>query len=215
MPHRAIGADARGPGQSKGTHRHQRDSGGQRQSEREVHAREAHPDWCGEAGSHPGEENGELVMKRRLILLNLVLLVAIAVAGNALRDRYLAAKAHEQQVLKQKPPLVPPPQIPDTPKTPPVAAATYADVAQKMLFTRDRNPNVIVEPPKVPPPKVMPPLPFAYGVMDFGSGPIVLLAEKAGGQNKSYHPGDKIGEFKIASVSSRDITFEWDGKEIK
>ncbi len=101
------------------------------------------------------------------------------------------------------------------PKTPPVAAATYADVAQKMLFTRDRNPNVIVEPPKVPPPKVMPPLPFAYGVMDFGSGPIVLLAEKAGGQNKSYHPGDKIGEFKIASVSSRDITFEWDGKEIK
>ncbi len=61
----------------------------------------------------------------------------------------------------------------------------------------------------------MPPLPFAYGVMDFGSGPQILLAEKSGGQNKLYKIGDTIGEFKILAVSNKEVTFEWDGKEIK
>jgi len=154
-------------------------------------------------------------MKPRLLLLNLLLLAGIVFAATVLKQKYQESKGHQEQVLKQKTAVAPPPEIPPIAKSSPVAATTYAQVAQQMLFTRDRNPNVIVEPPKPPPVKVMPPLPFAYGVMDFGSGPQVLLAEKSGAQNKLYKIGDKIGEFKVLSVSNKEISFEWDGKEIK
>jgi len=155
-------------------------------------------------------------MKQRLLLLNMVLLLAIVAAGAVLRQKYLQSKGQQQVVLQQKPAPVPPPNIPPIQKTPPVTASTYAQVAQQMLFTRDRNPNVILPPPPAPPPpKVMPPLPFAYGVMDFGSGPLVLLSEKSGGQNKPYKVGDKIGEFKVLAVSNKEISFEWEGKEVK
>ncbi len=155
-------------------------------------------------------------MKQRLLLLNVILLIAIVAAGSVLRKKYLESKGHQETVLKQKPSPVPAPNIPSIPKSAPVAATSYAQVAQQMLFTRDRNPNVILPPPPPPPPeKKMPPLPFAYGVMDFGSGPMVLLSEKSGGQNKPYKIGDKIGEFKVLAVSNKEITFEWEGKEVK
>src|SRR5689334_6663518 len=149
-------------------------------------------------------------MKQRLLLLNMVLLLAIAGAGTVLKRKYQEARVEEQKVLEQKPTPVPAPEIPALPKTAPVTATTYADVAQKLLVSKDRNPNVILPPPPAPPePPKMPPLPFAYGVMDFGSGPLVLLAEKSGGQNKPYKIGDKIGEFKVLAVSNKEISFDW------
>ena len=57
-----------------------------------------------------------------------------------------------------------------------------------MLFTRDRNPNVVIE---VAPPKPMPPLPSAFGFMNFG-GPSVILTEKPGGPQRAYRPGEQI-----------------------
>ena len=50
-------------------------------------------------------------------------------------------------------------------------ATKYNDVAQKNLFSKDRNPQVIIDPPKPPdPPKPMPKLPVVYGVMGLPSG---------------------------------------------
>jgi hypothetical protein len=154
-------------------------------------------------------------MKQRLLLLNLVLLLAIAAAGTVLRKKHLESKAAEQKVLSQKPAPVPPPDVPPLPKPAPVMATQYAEVAQKLVVSRDRNPNVILPPPPPPPEKPkMPALPFAYGVMDFGSGPMVLLSEKAGGQNKPYKIGDTIGQFKILAVSNKEIVFEWNGEKV-
>jgi hypothetical protein len=83
-----------------------------------------------------------------------------------------------------------------------------------MLFAKDRNPNVVIE-QKAPPPKpVMPPLPFVYGVMDFGNGPRVIMAEKSGAKQAGYFRGDKIGEFKLLDVNNTDILFEWNGERI-
>ena len=73
------------------------------------------------------------------------------------------------------------------PKT--VAPAEYLDVAQKMLFSKDRNPNVIVEPEKPKPEPPMPALPSYYGQMTLFD-PVVFLALGAGGQ-KSYHPATR------------------------
>jgi hypothetical protein len=80
-----------------------------------------------------------------------------------------------------------------------------------MLFVPDRNPTVIIEPVK---PKPVPPLPVAYGVLNFGDGPAAILSEKVNSPNRAFQPGDMIGEFKLVAVSPEELVFEWEGKRI-
>ncbi len=94
-------------------------------------------------------------------------------------------------------------------------AAKYADVATRNLFSKDRNPTVIVEAPKVEPPKVMPPLPVVYGVLTLSSGTKAIMAEKTGASSKTVHAGDAIGDFKILAMDANKVTFEWDGKPLE
>src|SRR5690242_11970701 len=154
-------------------------------------------------------------MKRRLLFLNVLLLGATAGGVYMLKERAEQAKTHELQVLNHKIPVAPPPAIAPVPYPAPVAATTYIDVATKVLFSKDRSPNPIVDPPKPVPEKKMPPLPFAYGIMDFGAGPTIIMAEKSGMPHHGYHIGDKVGEFKLLAVNGRELTLDWDGKEIK
>jgi hypothetical protein len=98
-----------------------------------------------------------------LLLLNLVLLLLTAAAGWQLRREWLAARAREEAVLKRK--LQPAPAPPVSPMEParPVMPAGYAEIAQKMLFVRDRNPNVVVEAVPAPPPSRCRRSPFCAG----------------------------------------------------
>lgn len=155
-------------------------------------------------------------MKHKLLLINLLLLALVAASGSVLRQKWRESKAREESVLKQKAAPVPAPVITPIPAVPPAPPAVYADVAQKLLVSKDRNPNVFVEPPPPPPaPPVMPPLPFAYGVMDFGAGPSVMMSEKSGGQQHTYRIGDKIGPFKLLDVNRTDILLDWNGKPVQ
>lgn len=150
-------------------------------------------------------------MKRRLLLLNVALVALIAAGGYQLRQRWLAAAARERAVAAGRLKALPaPPQEPLRPPEPATGAA-YGDVAQKMLFSKDRNPTVVVE---VAPPKPMPPLPAAVGVVNFGEGPTAILSEKPGGPHRSYSPGDTVGEFTLLEVSPESIVFEWEGQKI-
>ena len=120
-------------------------------------------------------------MRRNLWLLDLILLVAVVVTGFVLKQKWSETSRREQTLLKQIVPAVPPPAFPSIPGVNPITAANYMETVQMMLFSRDRNPNVILDPPPPPPPPPqMPPLPVAYGVMDLGSGPTAILAEKLG-----------------------------------
>ena len=96
-----------------------------------------------------------------------------------------------------------------------VKAASYAAVAQKMLFSRDRNADVLVPAPfihpMVPPP--MPPLPKLHGVMMVGGNPRVILSVGAEGQ-KIYGFGDRIGGWEIVKFDSKTISLKWLDKEI-
>lgn len=150
-------------------------------------------------------------MKRRLLLLNLVLLVAVTSAAWRLRQDWLAARAREQALLRRQAKPLPPPPVMFSKPVEPVMAASYADIAQKMLFSKDRNPNVVVE---VKPPKPMPPLPLLYGVMDLPDGTTAVMAEKSGARHMGVRLGDKVGEFTLLAVSREDITLEWDGKPL-
>jgi hypothetical protein len=154
-------------------------------------------------------------MNRRLLILDLVLVLFAAGLVWLLRARYLEARAHEVAVLSQK---VPPKPVLAPPSPQPVRGsvpAEYADVAQRTLFSKDRNPNVVVEAPKPPPEPVMPALPVYHGQMAIGE-PIALLslANQAATQ-KGYHAGDKIGDFKLVAFDSDKIEFEWNGKKIE
>lgn len=151
-------------------------------------------------------------MKNRLLLLNLVLALLIAGVGRQLRQNWIESRAREQQMFGRAFKPYPAPVLPPFVVTPAVAAAGYFDVAEKMLFSKDRNPIVVVE---AAPVKPMPPLPFFHGLMDLGQGPTIILSAKSGAPHRGYHLGELIGEFKILSVDQQSIEFEWDGKPVR
>jgi hypothetical protein len=154
-------------------------------------------------------------LKRKLILLNLVLAALTAVAGWQWRVRWLAAKAHENAVLGRKTPAAPAPPHSPLANVAPTVAAQYIDIANKVLFNKERNPNLpLPEPPAPPPPEPMPALPVIRGVLNI-DGPSAIMSEQAGGSGKEVHPGDTIGPFKLLAVNNEEIVLEWKGQEVR
>ena len=153
-------------------------------------------------------------MKRKLLLANLALLALSVAGGMHLRREWTEAHAREGDVLRKRMRLAPPPPISPLPAAAPVKADGYSDIAQKMLFSRDRNPVVVVEPP--PPPKVvpMPPLPLFHGVVDLGDGAMAIMSVGPKGPHRDYQPGDQVGDFKLVAVNNEELVLEWDGKTI-
>jgi hypothetical protein len=151
-------------------------------------------------------------LKRRLLLVNLVLLALIGAAGWKMRQNWIQARQREARMFGRPLQPAPAPSLPASPPVAPVTAGTYLDVAQQVLFSQDRNPVVVVE---AAPPKPMPPLPIFYGVMDLGQGPTVILGEKPDGGHRGYKIGDRIGEFKLVSINRTEIEFEWDGQPVR
>lgn len=147
----------------------------------------------------------------RLFLLNLVLLGAVVAAAVELKNRYEETERRVELVKNTPLQYLPPGTYPSLPKTEKLVPANYFDIASRLLFSRDRNPNVIVTPP---PEKVMPPLPVAYGVLLISNPPILFLSSQRGQPQKGYRPGDRIGEFTIRAFNSKQVDFEWDGKRV-
>jgi hypothetical protein len=155
-------------------------------------------------------------LNRKLRLLDLGLVALLALLGVQLHHQRIRAQAREQALVHAgaKPNGVGP--LAPLPKVEPLTATSYADVAAKNLFSKDRNPNVILDPVIPPPEKPVPPFPVARGVMLWGGvPPTVVLSAKAGGQQRGYHPGEQIGEWKIASIDNSYVVFEWNGKQFK
>lgn len=154
-------------------------------------------------------------MKTKYILLNLCLLAAVVLVGWQVRTRLAAAAADRartarnpiQSAVGNVPPSVP---VPDA-----APAARFAEVATKDLFARDRNPVVIVEPPKVEKPKDMPGLPVLFGVLGLPGGTRAMMAERSGLPSKTVRAGDTIGEFTVLALNTSTVKFGWEGREIE
>jgi hypothetical protein len=152
----------------------------------------------------------------KLRLLDLALLVLAGLMYWHLRGEWIASHARDLALLNSSLPATRVALLTPLEKVNSVSAADFADVATKNLFSADRNPNVIVDPPKPPPPKPQPPFPVAHGVMLWdGVPPTIVLSEKANGPQKGYHPGDTIGPWTVVSVDNSYADFEWDGKDFK
>ena len=153
-------------------------------------------------------------MNRKLLILDVVLAAVAIYAGFQFHGQWLLAKAREAATMNQKPPAPPPPQFTPLATAPPVLAAGYAEIAQKLLFDRSRNSTVVVDVPPPPPPKPVPPLPVYHGMMNIGDGPAAILSVNAASPQMEIHPGETIGPFKLVDVNSQEIALEWDGKII-
>jgi hypothetical protein len=146
-------------------------------------------------------------------LLNIALAAVLVLLGYVLRQHWQETRSHEDGVLLKKVPPAPPPHNPPQPLVPKLQATSYVEVAQKVLFSRDRNPDVIPEPPKPPPPPPpVPPFPVAHGVMIWGDVPPTIILSMGKSDQQAYRAGDKVGEFEIASITDRQIVFTWNGK---
>jgi hypothetical protein len=152
----------------------------------------------------------------KLRLLDLALLLLAVFLYWRLRGEWIDSHARDLALLNSTLPAAQVPGLAPLDKVDAVAAAEFADVALKNLFSKDRNPQVIVDPPPPPPVKPQPPFPVAHGIMIWdGVPPTIVLSEKAGGPQKGYRPGDTIGPWTLVSVDSSYADFEWDGKEFK
>ena len=155
-------------------------------------------------------------MTRKLIALNLLLFVVLVLLAVQIRREWRAEKTREQAVLHKNIPSTAAAPLAPFVKPSPLMASSYALVAEKNLFSQDRNSNVIVDPVPVVPEKPPPPFPVAHGVMLWdGVPPTVVLSDKSAGAQKGYHPGDKIGEWTIVSVDNQYVVFGWNGKEFQ
>lgn len=158
-------------------------------------------------------------MNRKLILLNVVLLALAGWLFWMLRLKWVELHKHEHTVLALSPEVRKRLMIPSPiPQFKPMAATDYNEVAQKNLFAKDRNPNVIVDPPPAPPPPPPPPpmpaLPSYYGTMALFGDPVVVLKLPKGAQ-KNYHAGDKVGPFQLVSFDREKVVFDWNGKTVE
>ncbi len=154
-------------------------------------------------------------MRRKLLILNVVLAGVVIWGGVRFRQEWLASKARERATLSRHVPPVPPPKFTPAALDPPVTASGYADIANKMLFDKSRNPVVVevVAPPPPPPP--MPPLPTYHGMMNLGEGGATMFFSQGAAATQPYHIGDMIGQFKLLSVSTVEIVFDWNGQEVR
>jgi hypothetical protein len=153
-------------------------------------------------------------LKPKFIALNMLLVLALGAIAWQGRVRLHEARVKRRNNLAVKLTPLPAPPLTPTPKPDAAPATKYADVATKDLFSKDRNPNVVVDPPKVETPKPMPALPVVYGVLGLPSGTKAIMSEKAGVSGRAVRAGDTIGEFRIASLDPQNVVFDWDGKQI-
>ncbi len=156
-------------------------------------------------------------MNRKVIVLNLCLLALAGWLFWMLRLKWVELHVHAHNELSSSPQIRQRNPLPPVPLSGPIAASAYNEVAQKDLFAKDRNPNVIVEVkpvPAPPPPPPMPPLPAYYGIMAFGDPPVVVL-KLPKGEQRNYHAGEKVGPFELVSFDRDKIVFDWDGKIVE
>jgi hypothetical protein len=152
-----------------------------------------------------------------MVLLNVLLIALAAWLVYLVRKNWKDETAKEQEFIHQAAKAAKSTQAPALAQVPRASAAEYIDVAQKTLFSKDRNPNVEVvpppPPPAPPPPKPVPPLPVYFGQMNLVEPLIVLSTERS--EQKSYRKGDTVGNFKLLAFDRDTITLEFDDKELK
>ena len=151
-------------------------------------------------------------MRKKMLLLDLALLATVIVLALEVRDKWFETRKRSEVMFRQALKQFPPPPYSPLPSVPGVTAASYSEVAMKDPFSSDRNPTVVVEPPKEKP---MPELPVYYGIMNLNDGETAIMSARNGEPSMGVHFGEKVGEFTLVAVEDDQVTLEWNGKTVK
>lgn len=157
-------------------------------------------------------------MRQRLIKIDLVLVAVLVLLGSELRLKYVRAKARENAFLFAVLSPAETQSLARSGKFAPLDATAFEDIVTKNLFSSDRNSTPIPDPPPPPPPPPeQPPFPVAHGVMFWAGAPltIILSSKKDRGDQRSYHSGETVGEWKLSSLDNRYVVLEWNGQRFK
>src|SRR6185312_15117735 len=148
--------------------------------ERQSHERSDRAGGCRPEEACAGEERTGRILKPKMAVLSALLVIALGAVVWQGRTAWSDAQAKRRTTLNAKAAPIPAPPLSPAPKPGSATAINYADVANKDLFSKDRNPNVVIEPPAPVVEKKMPPLPVVYGVLGLPSGTKALMSEKPG-----------------------------------
>jgi hypothetical protein len=145
-------------------------------------------------------------MRRNWFYLNAVLALGIIAATWQLRQQWLDARERETMARTTQLPGLRYQSKGAAAAPGPVNAVSFQDVAMRTLFSKDRNPTVVVE-VKAPPPKPpVPPFPRVHGLMTLGE-PRILLSDR--NQQRSYRAGERVGPFEIVAFDQQTIKLRW------
>ncbi|MBM3798044.1 MAG: hypothetical protein FJW31_29300 [Acidobacteria bacterium] len=151
-------------------------------------------------------------MTRKLAFLNLMLVALLGAAGWQIRERWREARVREEAALRRAATPPPNPAVPAMEPAKPVDALAYAEVAMKTMFSKDRNPTVVIEEAPKPPEEPVPTFPVVFGVMQLGGPITVFMSDGKTTDQKGYRPGDKVGAFELVSAMKDEFTFKWKDK---
>ena len=146
-------------------------------------------------------------MTRRLLLINTLLAGMLILGAVELYRQVLEAGARYERLEAftdpKQPPEFPAPADPD-----PTRPADFMPVVDRLLFSPDRNAEVIVETvePQVDP---RPPLPQLAGLVDFGGGPTALMTADSAKPPVWLAIGDKVGDFVFEGIEGENIKLKW------
>ena len=153
---------------------------------------------------------------KKLLALNIGLGLVVILGGVELKQQIDEADDRYRILNPSWPPKEAPGfQVPQAPSKVRQADHMPMPIVERLLFSKDRNPVVEVEPP--PPPEAVqrPPLPLLVGVMELGGGPVALMAPDAQTPAGPVEVGEKIGEFVFVATAGDNITLDWNGEKIE
>ena len=146
-------------------------------------------------------------MTRRLLLLNALLAGMLILGTVELYRQVIEAGARYERLQAFTDPKQPP-EFPAPADPSPIRPAEFMPVVDRLLFSPDRNAEIVVETvaPEVAP---RPPLPQLSGLVDFGGGPTALMTADSARPPVWLAIGDKVGDFVFEGLEGEDIKLKW------
>ena len=146
-------------------------------------------------------------MTRRLLLLNALLAGMFILGASELYRQLVEADGRYERLEAftdpKQPPEFPAPADPD-----PTRPADFMPVVERLLFSPDRNAEVVVETAEVVV-DLRPALPQLSGLVDFGGGPSALMTADSAKPPVWLAIGDKVGDFVYEGLEGEDIKLKW------
>jgi hypothetical protein len=156
-------------------------------------------------------------MKRKLLLLNLALIISLLLLIQQFHSRRNQFnQTHDLRLLTAKPdpsPLSPKPGV----KT--GASPNFFPIVTNLILTPDRTDIIPPEPPPAAPPKkVLPPKPILSGIFRLGGEEFVLMVSndpQQRGAQKRLKQGESFDNYVLVSILDQRVKMKYEEEEVE